>query len=658
MNAVMKKIYYTHLIFLLLQISAFAQNYWELISIVPVYAVNRLAIDLNNYIFVGAPFFGFLQSTDDGESWEYLPIYASYPSDIAINSNNIIFAATEHGAFRSTDSGEHWTVLTSLTNYYIYSWAFSSNNNMFAGTSQSKVLLSTDSGDSWTEISNGLTNQAVNCLAINSINHIFAGTWGGGIFRSTDNGGNWIQLDNGLIGSTIKEIAINSNDYIFVVTSEGGVFRSIDNGDSWIEINDGLSGGIVNCLVINNDDNIFVGAIAILYSKDNGDNWIEINSGLDTTGQTVVLEFNSGGYIYAVRGTWIYRSINSTTSIENDFILSAFSLQQNYPNPFNPSTMISYQIPQTEFVTLKVYDILGREVATLVNEEKTAGSYEIQFESSSSIKNPASGIYFYKISWRELYRNKEDDSPQIKMSAVMKKIFYLSLLLFTSNAFPQWEIQNPLPSKHMLNDVQFISENIGWTVGGRGRILKTTDGGINWTILRSPTLYDLYAVHFIDSNNGFTVGYHGLKLKTTDGGNTWIEIPVLPGQRITLYDVFFTGLSNGIAVGQWLAIFRTTDGGYNWTQQTPFNTGDHLLAVYFINPDSGIAVGTNATSFQTTDSGITWVQRFPNIGDGSMTDIYFNDSNNGKVVSSYVLCIIQVTVELIGNLSLFTFTIV
>ena len=72
-----------------------------------------------------------------------------------------------------------------------------------------------------------------------------------------------------------------------------------------------------------------------------------------------------------------------------------FSLEQNYPNPFNPSTSIQYAISSKQFVTLKVFDLLGREVATLVNEEKTAGSYEIEFGVKSL--ELSSGIYFYKL---------------------------------------------------------------------------------------------------------------------------------------------------------------------------------------------------------------------------------------------------------------------
>ncbi len=74
-----------------------------------------------------------------------------------------------------------------------------------------------------------------------------------------------------------------------------------------------------------------------------------------------------------------------------------FFLFQNYPNPFNPTTNIGFRIANFGFVTLRVYDVLGREVATLVNEEKQPGEYEVEFNPASGIKNLASGIYFYKL---------------------------------------------------------------------------------------------------------------------------------------------------------------------------------------------------------------------------------------------------------------------
>ena len=74
-------------------------------------------------------------------------------------------------------------------------------------------------------------------------------------------------------------------------------------------------------------------------------------------------------------------------------------LNQNYPNPFNPSTKIGYSLPFNSNISLKVYEVLGNEVATLLDEYKEAGSYEISFEASSL----ASGLYLYVLKWRIIY---------------------------------------------------------------------------------------------------------------------------------------------------------------------------------------------------------------------------------------------------------------
>ncbi|MCB0299438.1 MAG: T9SS type A sorting domain-containing protein [Calditrichaeota bacterium] len=104
------------------------------------------------------------------------------------------------------------------------------------------------------------------------------------------------------------------------------------------------------------------------------------------------LKFDGNGDIYLDN---IY-FFSSATGIEeiSDVNPSAYALEQNYPNPFNPSTAIRFIQPNANHVTLKVYDLLGQEIATLVNEFKNAGAYEVTFDAS----NLPSGIYLYSIS--------------------------------------------------------------------------------------------------------------------------------------------------------------------------------------------------------------------------------------------------------------------
>jgi len=122
------------------------------------------------------------------------------------------------------------------------------------------------------------------------------------------------------------------------------------------------------------------------HEKWNGTNWVLWNRPLSF--------IDSFGNNYSIRGGEIKLFYKTITEVnENEFEIPAFSLSQNYPNPFNPSTTISYSLPQSNFVQLSVYDILGSRVTVLVNKEQTSGNYKIEFNASFL----TSGIYFYRL---------------------------------------------------------------------------------------------------------------------------------------------------------------------------------------------------------------------------------------------------------------------
>ncbi|MCB0729021.1 MAG: T9SS type A sorting domain-containing protein [Ignavibacteriae bacterium] len=87
-------------------------------------------------------------------------------------------------------------------------------------------------------------------------------------------------------------------------------------------------------------------------------------------------------------------------------IPEGYSLGQNYPNPFNPNTVINYQIPKAGSVKLKVYDALGNEVATLVDRNQNAGTYEVTFSAKDAGTALSSGVYFYRLETDDFTENK------------------------------------------------------------------------------------------------------------------------------------------------------------------------------------------------------------------------------------------------------------
>ncbi|MBL1153517.1 MAG: T9SS type A sorting domain-containing protein [Ignavibacteriota bacterium] len=110
------------------------------------------------------------------------------------------------------------------------------------------------------------------------------------------------------------------------------------------------------------------------------------------------VDMYAGVYENMVGGAKIYKKSYIPTDVEDDNLtIREYRLYQNYPNPFNPATNIRYAIGNKQFVTLKVYDVLGNEVATLIDEYKPAGNYEVEFRSESGINQLVSGIYFYQL---------------------------------------------------------------------------------------------------------------------------------------------------------------------------------------------------------------------------------------------------------------------
>ena len=365
-------------------------------------SVEALAVKSNGDIFAATGLNGIFRTSNNGESWirviHDLEVSLIGFASIAINQDGHIFAGNINGGiFRSINNGENWVKLNGPSIYGVYAIAFDSAGEVFVGTNGGGIYRSTDNGDTWENKNTGLTLKynGIYSFGVNRKDHVFAATYNG-VYRSTDHGEHWDNVNNGLPDDFVKSLVIDLNDNIFVVEPSYGVYRSIDNGTTWEVIGEGTIKKNVQSLAVNKDGDIFVGTLKnVFMSTDAGENWDQIDISL-TGNEIRSIVVDANGYVYA--GTHlngVFKSISQTTSVKNGKanIPGDFSLSQNYPNPFNPSTSITYSLPRSSHVVLKVYNILGKEVITLVNEEKPAGNYKVVFNGS----NLTSGVYFYKV---------------------------------------------------------------------------------------------------------------------------------------------------------------------------------------------------------------------------------------------------------------------
>ncbi len=250
--------------------------------------------------------------------------------------------------------------------------------------------ISTDDGVSWTDIRYNLTFGPGE-VGINSNGDIIAASWGGGMWRKLSGDTLWTNIGTSLY-PYIGSLFIGSNDYIYAEK-----YKSTDNGVTWSSMP--IVGSNISKFAENSLGHLFCGTYnygdGVSRSTDFGETWEQINTGLPIMDIRSVA-VDADDYLYAgTNGMSIFKTTTSTVTDvdEINFEPVSFELNQNYPNPFNPSTKISWQSPIGNQVTLKVYDVLGNEVATLVDEYKPAGMYDVQF----TMKNLSSGIYFYQL---------------------------------------------------------------------------------------------------------------------------------------------------------------------------------------------------------------------------------------------------------------------
>ena len=374
----------------------------------------------------------------------------STPSSFVFASNDVMFTGTlGSGVYKSEDYGNTWVQINNgLTDLYVYSLAMNSNGGIFTGTENGYVFYTSNNGLSWSR-TNLNAGSKVKALAIAPSGSIFAGLENDGIYRSQNNGSSWERVKEQI---DIYSIAVNNNGVIFAGAGvpDEGVFRSTDGGNTWVKVLStehnvnslafnyagtlfAVTGNLETAdkplgdvlarskdagntwdffynfgsssygLVINSLGHLFLGRYRFVWvSTDKGESWILQSSGLELEhGILISYGINSQGFLYAGQeGGYIYRTTLNTIGVKklSELLPSSFKLYQNYPNPFNPASTIKFDIPSAGAryivpIQIVIYDVLGKQIARLLNEKLSPGSYSVTWDAV----NYPSGVYFYKL---------------------------------------------------------------------------------------------------------------------------------------------------------------------------------------------------------------------------------------------------------------------
>ena len=391
----------------------------------PVCVLSLAAID--NNIIAGTWGGGIFLSRDKGANWSEINVGLREKNILSLAIvKNRIFAATAHcGIYCSENGGATWYAVNNgipNTGKSSFQISFAVRDTiLFTGIWETGIYRTNDYGQNWVSVGDGLSQEVINsiyCLAADS-QSIYIG--GYGIYYSNDDGQNWKAMNDGLdLENRSLIVTINIRDTTFFAGDISyGVFRSTKNNPKWIPVNNGLpmsSFGFIYRFIKNDitcmasiGQYLLVGLLdrGIFLTEDNGNNWIEVSEELSNPPVYSMLINDSDVFVGLYGNVGQYTEDNNNggilccpiedlvkkLAICEEKLPSGFLLYQNYPNPFNPITNISFFIPTQSQVTLKVFDILGREVAILESGLFPAGKYTTQWDSNGF----PSGIYFYQL---------------------------------------------------------------------------------------------------------------------------------------------------------------------------------------------------------------------------------------------------------------------
>lgn len=345
-----------------------------------------------------------LKTTNGGDNWIIVATSGHQCSDIFFTSPDTGYYVREGNSqvYKTVNGGYNWNGYGININRTMYSIHFPSKNTGYAGGEQGFFCKTTDAGLNWDTLSLYYTG-SVNCTQFlsNDVGYASMGSTPNRLLMTINGGANWGQIYFGSVGIQSFQFLNGNTGY---AAGSPQMIKTVNGGGTWTNVNLPGSPNVADLFMTSSTTGYAVGQNHYLIATKNGSTW-EIQNPLITDGHLTSVHFVNDltGWIVGVsylggiiRKTTTGGLITSTKNISQNTPEKYF-IYQNYPNPFNPFTNIKFDIPKSSHVNIIVYDVLGKEITTLVNEKLSSGSYEVEWNAT----HYASGVYFYALKTEE-----------------------------------------------------------------------------------------------------------------------------------------------------------------------------------------------------------------------------------------------------------------
>lgn len=383
---------------------------WEAVYSPVNMFIYSVSFTNNSTGYIGTQAGMIYKTTNGGQNWTFQQLagLGGYDiNEIFINpiNNNHVYAAGNDGSFhKTTNGGANWSFVD-LGSSHLRIVVFFDLLHGITASYGNQMFITSNGGNSWNTVSTGILTENY-WSSFSAGNAVYVSASGGKIIKSTNAGVNWVI-------QSINEDALVFSLYFkdantgYAGTDGGKVYQTTNGGTNWFllsVLNPAIS---IHSIVSNGADIFLCGNAGCIFKRPAGSStWYQQVSNYSSSFFDLCFTDEFTGYAVGNNGT-IRKTTNSGDPIGIEPVSGntavRYTLFQNYPNPFNPVTNIEFSIPQRTYVKLIIYDNLGREVVTLVNEELPAGNYKTDLNANSL----SGGIYYYRMITRDYTDTKK-----------------------------------------------------------------------------------------------------------------------------------------------------------------------------------------------------------------------------------------------------------